>query len=298
MPHATSKRCVYTALIGQYERLNEQPMAALSDLPFICLTDDPTLTSDTWEIRLITPVFDMDPVRSQRQLKMLAHRHLADFDASLYIDNTVLLEEVPERIFDRHFPASGLGLPRHSDRESLLDEFHAVARLGLDDPHRIFEQLNHYSLAHPEALDERPYWTAILLRDHRNAQVQSAMELWAAHVLRYSRRDQLSFNVALRHAGLVPDALEIDNHASWFHTWPHMPARNRQGGMRAATRSLQPPIARIRELEQQLARQALGLDQRVAQKARRLKQVLSAPGARWLMALRTLAGGPGRTPPS
>src|SRR5688572_10939275 len=57
--------CVYTTLIGGYEPLNEQPVAASSRVPFVCLTDDPNLASDTWQIRHVTPLFGMDPVRSQ-----------------------------------------------------------------------------------------------------------------------------------------------------------------------------------------------------------------------------------------
>ena len=48
----------YTALIGSYERLQEQPEAKNTDIPFICLTDDPSLTSETWEVRLIEPAFE------------------------------------------------------------------------------------------------------------------------------------------------------------------------------------------------------------------------------------------------
>ena len=50
-------RCVFTVLNGGYEALNEQPVAARSAIPFICLTDDPGLTSGTWQIRPFKPRF-------------------------------------------------------------------------------------------------------------------------------------------------------------------------------------------------------------------------------------------------
>src|SRR5258705_13252141 len=40
------------------------------------------------------------------------------------------------------------------------------------------------------------------------------------HVLRFSRRDQLSANYAFRRTGFAPRRIESDNHASWFHRWP------------------------------------------------------------------------------
>jgi hypothetical protein len=245
--------CVYTALLGSYERLNEQPVASRSKIPFLCLTDDPQLRSGSWQMRSVSPVFSMDPVRSQRDFKLRPYLHLPDFDLSIYIDNSVLLTEPPERIMERYLPASGLAIPSHSDHISVLDEFLEVAKRGYDDQSRIFEQLNHYSFVCPEVLAERPYWAGILLRDHRKPEVQAVLETWYAHVLRYSRRDQLSVNAAFRLTGFTPDAIEIDNWSSWFHTWPHTPERDRGKGSRDPAASFSPPVARIRQLEQQLA---------------------------------------------
>jgi hypothetical protein len=244
--------CVYTALLGGYERLNEQPMASQSQIAFVCLTDDPDLRSGSWQIRRVSPLFAMDPVRSQRDFKLRPYLHLPDFDFSIYIDNSVLLTEPPERVLDRYLPASGFAIPRHSDHGSVLDEFLEVAKRGYDDQSRIFEQLNHYSLVCSEVLEERPFWAGILLRDHRDPGVRSVLETWYAHVLRYSRRDQLSINAAFRLVGFTPDAMDIDNWRSWFHTWPHTPERDRGKRSLDPAHSFSPPIARVRRLEQQL----------------------------------------------
>lgn len=257
--------CVYTALIGGYEKLNEQAVAAQSAIPFICLTDDPDLRSETWQIRRIPPVFAMDPIRSQRDLKIRPHVHLPDFDVSLYIDNSVLLAQPPESLFEQYFPVSGICLPEHSFRDSTMDEFLEVSRLGFDDQSRIFEQLNHYLLDCPDVLQQKPYWAAILLRDHRNEQMRKMAEIWVAHVQRYSRRDQLSVNLALRQAGLIPDCMKIDNLASWFHSWPHVEGRDRHKGMRCLTSTLTPPLGRIRQLELALAEQSLKHERAMAE---------------------------------
>jgi len=74
--------CVYTTLVGGYEALNEQPVAANSRFAFICLTDDPDLRSETWQIRRVEPLFRLDPIRSQRALKLLPHEHLPDYECS------------------------------------------------------------------------------------------------------------------------------------------------------------------------------------------------------------------------
>jgi hypothetical protein len=269
--------CVYTALIGAYERLNEQPAAAKSRIRFICLTDAPNLRGESWEMRHVPPIFEMDPIRSQRDFKIRPHVHLPEFDASLYIDNSILLKEPPESLFELFDKGSGFCLPAHSYRETVLDEFLAVAELGLDDQSRVFEQLNHYMIDYPDVLQQRPHWNGLLLRDHRNAAVQATLDLWMAHVHRYSRRDQLSINLALRRSGLSPQVLQIDNYESQFHSWPN--AQGREVVSRRARVSLCPPGARIRELEQQLAARTQELEQQLAVRTQELEQQLAAISA-------------------
>jgi hypothetical protein len=241
--------CVYTCLIGRTELLNEQPVAASSNVPFICFTDDPDRRSHTWEIRPISPLLTMDSIRSQRAVKLRPHEHLLDFDASVYIDNGVLLKLTPEKIVEQHLPDCGFSLPRHSFRETVLDEFLAVSDQGLDDSARIFEQLNHYALCDSEGLQEKPYWTAILLRDHRKPAVRELLDLWLAHVQRYSRRDQLSLNFVLRQCGLSPGVLMIDNHDSDLHSWPHKTNAHQAMRVHRPVAAYGTLSARIRELE-------------------------------------------------
>jgi hypothetical protein len=241
--------CVYTVLTGQYERLNVQRVRAGSNVPFICLTDDPQLRRDDWEIRLVPPMFPGDPVRSQRDMKVRPHLYLPDYSVSLYIDNTVLLEEAPERIFAVYSIESGMAVPHHSYRQSLLDEFVAVARAGLDEPMRVFEQLNQYSLEAPEVLDTKPHWCGLMLRDHEHPTVRAMEEIWSAQIFRYSRRDQLSLNYAMARSGLKPLVMEIDNHNSWFHRWAFSAGRAPVPAQPASAAALRPLGARIRELE-------------------------------------------------
>jgi len=247
------KCCIYTVLVGGYEHLNEQPVASRSQLPFICLTDDPALRSESWDCRVVEPLFPEDPIRSQRELKIRPHVHLPDYDCSIYIDNSVILKQPPERLLDLFDPAIGFLVAPHSHRETVLDEFLEVTKLGFDDPSRIFEQLNHYTLSCPEVLQQRPWWAGVLIRDHRSARVRAMQEIWIAHVMRYSRRDQLSMNIALQTAGLHPTTWKVDNLESDLHLWPHTVGRNRDLGSRSPVVSLMPAAARIRRVELQLA---------------------------------------------
>lgn len=176
-----------------------------------------------------------------------------------------MLKEKPEEFIARYFPDSGLGVPEHSFRDTVLDEFLVVANDGLDDPSRIFEQLNHYAVTDPESLDEKPYWTGILLRDHRNPSVCDLLDLWWAHVQRYSRRDQLSLNYVLRRCGVKPNALPLDNYNSSFHSWPHKTPAMQPARMHRPVAAYGTLSARIRELENMLAAEKRGSERQVAE---------------------------------
>ena len=196
-----------------------------SGLPFICFTDDPATSCDGWEIRPLEQMFSADDIRNQRSYKLQPHLVLPEFDQSLYMDNSIQLRALPERLFEAADLSTGMCLPRHSHRESLLDEFLLIAQHSIDDPRRVMEQLQHYQNAFPEVVARPVFWCALLLRDHHAPRVRVAMAIWLAHVYRYSRRDQLSNSAAFHLAGLKPGVLAFDNYESEFHTWPHLNGR-------------------------------------------------------------------------
>lgn len=252
------ERAVVTALIDGYEPLAEQPVAARSDLRFICVTDDPSLTSDTWEIRVIEPAFPRDPVRSARRVKVMLHEYVPECDETLFIDNAISLRETPESILDAVLADHDLALVRHSFRESVADEFAVVADDGLDDPARVFEQLMHYTATHPDVLEQRPFSAGFIAR-RRTPEVEAAMRTWFDHLLRYSRRDQLSLNLALALHDIEPTVLALDNADNPLFT-ATVPAgrrgERRTGAYRAAMR---PPATEVRAAE----RRAADLEERV-----------------------------------
>lgn len=213
------RRVVYTALLGGYEELLEQPVAQTSKVPFVCFTDDPRLTSETWEIRHVEPTFPFDLVRSARALKIIGHESIDDASETLWIDNTVRLMDDPDVLLDAWLANGDFTVPRHSERRNLADEFEMVIRMGLDEPNRVLEQLTHYEAAKHEILTQGVLWTAVLAR-RRNADLDRAMHRWYGHVLRYSRRDQLSLPMALYEEGYEAKTLDVGNRRSRWHEWP------------------------------------------------------------------------------
>ena len=187
--------CVYTALYGNLDELPEQPVRAASALDFIAFVGDPALLSRDWTVRHLPPRIPGDPVRSARFAKMHPHILLRDYDASLYIDCTVLLKQPPEALFDGLLfgQSETMACLRNNQRDNVPDEALTVLNLGYDDPEAYLRQLRAYANAGYRGIVPL-IWGGVLLRYHRHASVVAMMERWWEHVLHYSRRDQLSFS--------------------------------------------------------------------------------------------------------
>lgn len=219
MTRRRANRAVYTALLGGYEALVEQPVARESSFTFICFTDDPELTSTTWDVRLIQPALPDDLVRSCRILKIRGHDLLGSFDETLWIDNAVRLRQDPALFVDAWLAHSDLAIPAHSYRSTIAAEFDAVLATGRDDPSRVGEQLATYTAHNAERLERQVFWTALLARRPSDI-TRRTMQVWLDHVLRYSRRDQLSIAHALAETGQAVSVIDIDNMSSEWHEWP------------------------------------------------------------------------------
>ncbi|WP_205473811.1 glycosyltransferase domain-containing protein [Nocardioides sp. SYSU D00038] len=265
-------RAVYTALVGGYEELAEQPLAASSDLPWICFTDDPGLTSDSWDVRVVEPALAMDPVRSARALKLLGHPDLAAYDETLWVDARVRLDGDPGELLDTWLDGADLALPRHSYRADVVAEFEAVLLAGFDDHSRLYEQLTHYAAQAPELLQAPVPWTAILARRHTDA-VETAMREWWWQLLRYSRRDQLSVVHALHRADLAPRLVDLPNHESPVHTWLAGRGRPTRPNVFRVADTLQPPVALVGELRGQLERKTVELAEAVEEREQQLRRL-------------------------
>ena len=112
----------------------------------------------------------------------------------------------------------------------------------------MIEQLEHYARLRPHVLEERPLWGGIIAR-RQSPEVVLSMGVWWNHLLRYSRRDQLSLLYALDSTGLIPRRAEIDNFESRWHQWPVVPERNGEMRTRPVDAALRRPVARSIMLE-------------------------------------------------
>jgi hypothetical protein len=210
------RNVVYTCLFGHSEQFSDHDYEDDS-VDYICFTDDPSLVSAKWQFRVVENKF-LDSHRFSKSFKHLPHRYLPEYARSLYIDNTVMLKRPPSEIF-ADLRAVTLAMLKHPDRDCIYDEARAVLHAQYDDPAIVRDQMRFYrSLGYPanNGLDA----TTFLLRDHNSTALISVNEDWHRQVLRYSKRDQLSWNVCAWLHGFRYTRIDERLQDNTFFSWP------------------------------------------------------------------------------
>lgn len=218
------KLVVYTALVGAKEPL-ANPLDALPagastdlDLDFVCLTDNPALTSPVWRFMPIGQRH-LPPEKLSRRPKTMPHEYFPEAEFSLYVDNTVRFKRLPQEA-DLHTTRPYLLRAfRHASRTDPGQEAGAIVMLGYDDVNTVCGQLDFYAAQGP--INEiGPLTTCtVLLRSHHHAAVKRFGSLWWESILAFSKRDQLSVDYALREAGAEIEHFEGATHDNTLLDW-------------------------------------------------------------------------------
>jgi len=212
--HQSSNRKVaYTFIFGDYDDL-KTPSIITPGWDYICFTDDPTLRSDFWDVRLSARR------RSDRRLEskkfamkhmILFHQFLNGYELSLSVGAQIELNCDLDALMEEQFRSSeDMMICVHPERDCIYDEARVCKDLLLDDPKRIDAHMKRYRIAgYPE--NHGLFATGIIARRHNRPNVRSMCEVWWKEYRIGSRRDQLSLNYALwRSQPIKISAMEYD----------------------------------------------------------------------------------------
>lgn len=213
---------VYTGIFGKYDILHEP--RTTNGLKFVCFTDDPTLTSDKWQIRYEPPCKDRHPRWQARRCKLLAYQQL-NTDESLWIDgrfefidlirkpnyNNILIHTHPSRIC------------AYDEAEYCLANSHG--RLASLQDHVDLEDVIDVMTAACFPKDYGLWYTSTLWRQH-TTQTETLCQTWWDLISNGSIRDQVSLPFALWKTGVdftsQPFACGMTN----FHSFVEMLAHD------------------------------------------------------------------------
>ncbi|MCB8877174.1 glycosyltransferase domain-containing protein [Acidisoma silvae] len=212
------RKVVYTCLFGQSEHWNDFHYDRPPNTDFVCFTDDPTLRSTFWDMRVVAKT-NQDSHRQAKNFKHRPHAYFPDHIASLYLDNTVKLRAPVSDIL-RLLGAKGAPIMmfRHPWRNCVYQESRAVIGERYDHVALIEAQMAAYRAAgYPRR--SGLHATTMMLRRHNDSRLVAFAEDWHRELLRFSKRDQLSFDYVRRLHGLnvlhLPGRLDKNRLMKW-----------------------------------------------------------------------------------
>jgi hypothetical protein len=181
---------VYTSVFGDTDPLYDS--AIRSAAKFVCLTDNPRLTSKFWQVVNVGKL--EKPNRHSRTVKAMSHIY-TDTEWSLWIDCNFTLKVDPIKLI-------GLGdfvNFRHSFRDNLFDEAKEIIRLNKARADTVWRQLKAYE---QDGFDTKkpPLQglsnNGVVLRRH-TACVCQMNEAWKRQHDLYTLRDQLCLDYVM-----------------------------------------------------------------------------------------------------
>lgn len=205
---------ICTAIFGGYDELRTP--AVVEDVPYICFTDDPELTSDFWEIRTL-PTEYVDPRMRTIQCKLLLHRYI-DQEAALWIDGQIEIIHKVMPIAEAWLMHFDIAVPQHRYRQCTYEEGLEVIRLRKAHPtnEAVGNQLNAY---HQEGYPSFNGLSEVHVLLRRFTPQTLLFDLmWFAECATRSSRTQLSFNYVAWKLSIPYRSIQVqvaEKHFKW-----------------------------------------------------------------------------------
>jgi hypothetical protein len=214
------RRVVYTCMFGYSEHFNDFHYETDPSIDFVCFTDNPNLASSFWRLQVLPPG-PFDPHRASKRIKHLAHRYLEAYGECLYLDNTVRLKCPPLVLFEKLLnPCSRPWVCfAHPWRRCIYEEAREVVAAGYDDARVVEAQMRHYkNLGYPA--NHGLVIGGFSLRRHLDPKVVSLAEDWFKNTMKFSKRDQLSFNFVAWRQGFKFQLIDAEFTNNPYIEWP------------------------------------------------------------------------------
>lgn len=231
---------VYTSILNGWDNLRPPAIASTAGARFICFTDVPVLPAvGPWEYRPLHPAGLAS--RTARVPKILPHLMLpADTEYSIYHDGNLQLRVDPNEIISSLLRSADWAAHRHPARDCIYAEARELLEAKIGTPSLVKAEIERYSEAgHPTS--EGLWANGFLVRRHTPA-VAALNELWWRMYSAGCERDQLSFPVARKVAGVNIATVDANIYQSpylnfyWHAAWKDQPTSVEFRGERAVIR--------------------------------------------------------------
>ena len=225
-----SSNVVYTSIFGGYDEVQKQNLPDGRD--WKCFSEDNSLS-----------LYE-DNNRNAKRFKILPHRHLQDYEYSIFIDGNMTVRGNLDELIEKYLSDANVAFFSHGynhldARNSAYDEAQTIFDLGeknmkvspergilnyKDNPYVIQKQMERYRILRYPA-NNGLITGMVILRRHNEDDCIRTMEDWWTEIKYNSKRDQLSFNYCAWKNDLkfnYMDGDSRDNEYFYRDTNPHV----------------------------------------------------------------------------
>jgi len=196
---------VYTILFGGYDYLKD-PEFLSPNFDYICFTDNPNLKSNIWKIQLVNLKKQVNLKRCASEFITNPFKYLEKYDLSVLVGGQISIHcDIDEFVRTVLPDNKSIAIMHHPIRDCIYMEAEAVLRFKKDFIPVVNKQMIEYRrLGYPE--HSGLVSSGIIVRRHKDKKLRKHCELWHQEIIKYSQRDQLSFNFVLWKHKLVDPA--------------------------------------------------------------------------------------------
>jgi hypothetical protein len=214
---------IYTALFSDIDQVNSflKTASTHSDrFDFILFTDKNKSELGSNNIVVVTIRDSLEnPRLSAKLFKIMPHIFLSEYDRSLWIDASMLIEEnsfLPFSLLNKY----PLVTFEHSKRKYVYQEALECVLKGKDRWFVLVWQAVMYA-KEGFLKQERLRQCGWLLRSHNNTSIIKLMEMWWLNINKYSIRDQVSLPYCIWKTGLEAGLLHCNTKDKYFSVVEH-----------------------------------------------------------------------------
>ncbi len=193
---------IYTCLFGNYDKLLPVSNHLYSNIKFVCITDDLTVSNDGWEnIRLETlESLDSDFLRS-RYLKAMPWKYFSEFSHSLYIDSNYIFKNINSLLkIIQECENYDLGIFLHPERNNTFTEIIELIKSEHTEEYKKINILNYFQNYHIKNISSF-YEASFIYRKH-NDENKNIFNQWWDLILQYPSRDQIFLSDLLENSSI------------------------------------------------------------------------------------------------
>ena len=220
-----NKIVLYTIITNNYDKLKEIPSKFIKkNIDYICLTDDETLTSNTFKIIKINTI-NNDKKLTQKYYKIVINDYIKDYNISIYIDGKISINSDFYPLLS-NLNNYDLVVFQHYKRDCIYKEgavlLHPYKQIEVkENVLPIIQKLKNDNFPKKYGLADN----CIMIRKHTNNIIKT-MQLWYSLVKDYCQRDQLSFMYTIWKNNTKIKLLESKLQGKYFKTSPHLKTKN------------------------------------------------------------------------